>query len=173
MKQIVLIAFLAAAPGSQAVELRDFDIGVRVGTSMNDRTETFRQVEGTVDYRLPWHWEWESGFHVESRLDFSAGWLHGEGQEAAVATLGPTAVLGWKELPLTLDIGSSPTLLSRHHFGNRDFGGLFQFTTHIGLNWELLPHFQIGYRYQHMSNAGLFTPNPGLNLHMLGLSYQF
>lgn len=165
--------FAAVALSSAAEELSLDSAGVRIGTSLNDRSDTFRQVEGTLNLRLPWSWNPGSNWHLGTRLDFSAGWLHGEGEDAALGTLGPTAVLTWKDFPVSLDAGSSPTLISRHHFGNRDFGGAFQFTSHVGLNWDFAPHFTLGYRYQHMSNAGLFSPNPGLNLHLLSVSYRF
>lgn len=64
-------------------------------------------------------------------------------------------------------------MLSRHDFGSKDFGELFQFTSHIGLNLDLWEHLRLGYRFQHMSNAGLSGHNPGLNLHMLSMSYLF
>jgi len=54
-----------------------------------------------------------------------------------------------------------------------DFGERFQFTSHIGLIWYLTDRVSLGYRFQHMSNAGLASPNPGLNLEMLELSYHF
>ena len=65
------------------------------------------------------------------------------------------------------------TLLSRHDFSERDVGSLVQFTSYIGLNWDLSSRFRIGYRFQHMSNAGLGSPNPGLNLQVLAASYRF
>jgi hypothetical protein len=49
----------------------------------------------------------------------------------------------------------------------------FQFTSHLGVNWDFAPHWRVGYRFQHMSNAGLATPNPGLNLHIFSVSYRF
>jgi len=33
--------------------------------------------------------------------------------------------------------------------------------------------YELGYRYQHISNAGIKRPNDGLNLHMLRLGYSF
>ena len=65
------------------------------------------------------------------------------------------------------------TGLSRDEFGSKDLGGNFQFTSHAGLNWDFAEHFRVGYRFQHMSNAGLREPNPGLNLHLFAVSYLF
>jgi hypothetical protein len=63
--------------------------------------------------------------------------------------------------------------LSQSDFGAKDFGVPFQFTSHVGLNWDVTSHWRLGYRFQHMSNAGLDAHNPGLNMHMFGLSYLF
>ena len=54
-----------------------------------------------------------------------------------------------------------------------DLGGWFEFTDHVGLNWHITKQFTVGWRYQHMSNAGIYARNPGLNLQMLSVSYSF
>ena len=74
---------------------------------------------------------------------------------------------------MSLEGGVSPTFLSQYEFGSRDFGTDIQFTSHIGLNWDFAPHWRLGYRFQHMSNAGLASKNPGLNMHLFGVSYLF
>lgn len=156
-----------------AAEPKGVSVEVRAGTSLNHRSESFREVDAALNFDLPWRWNLGSDFQIQTRADLSAGWLRGEDEEGVVGTAGPVAVLSWKDFPLTLQGGSSPTLLSRHRFGGRDYGSAFQFTTHAGLNWDFSEHVRFGYRYQHMSNAGLGDPNPGLNLHMLAVSYRF
>ncbi|MBC8097367.1 MAG: acyloxyacyl hydrolase [Akkermansiaceae bacterium] len=167
------LAMALAVRSSPAQDWSFASVGVYAGTSFNDRSETFRQMEAVADFNLPWRWQFGTDWQVSTRLELSAGWLHGEDEDAVLGTIGPKAILSWKDFPLTLDVGSSPTLISRHRFGRRDFGIPFQFTTHVGLNWELSRHVSVGYRYAHMSNAGLGSPNPGLNLHLLGISYHF
>lgn len=87
--------------------------------------------------------------------------------------MGPDFVLRRDRFPVNLELGVSPTILSRAKFDGMDFGIPFQFTTHAGLNWEIGGHFGVGYRYQHMSNAHLSHHNPGLNLHGVVLYYRF
>jgi hypothetical protein len=82
-------------------------------------------------------------------------------------------VLSRGRLPVSLDGGVSPTLLSRSEFGSKDFGTDIQFTSHIGVNWDFAAHWRLGYRFQHMSNADLVPQNRGLNMHMFALSYVF
>jgi hypothetical protein len=70
-------------------------------------------------------------------------------------------------------MGVNATIISDHTFGDEDFGGPFQFTSHIGLDYYFTRHFMMGYRLQHMSNAGIYSPNPGVNIHMLAVGYRF
>lgn len=147
--------------------------GGRIGVAANFGAQTFHQAEGFANWNLPWGWDLGSRFRVQSRLDFSAGWLSDSHTDSAVGTLGPSLVLSREQLPITLEVGVSPTLISESKFATKDFGEAFQFTSHIGLNFELPWHLAINYRFQHMSNAGIGNSNPGLNLHVFGLSYVF
>ena len=89
------------------------------------------------------------------------------------ACAGPTLTLKREKFPLSLELGVSPTVLTRTEFTSKDLGFPFQFTTQVGLNLDLSAHIRLTYRFQHMSNADIAQPNPGLNLHVLGLSYLF
>ena len=148
-------------------------MGGRFGFPAKGTSEGFRLAEGFVDCNLPLSWRLGNNFLVKTRIDFTVGWLGGGGKEAATASAGPTFVLRYKDLPLSLEGGSSSTLLSRHEFGDQDLGGPFQFNTHIGLSWDVTRRWRIGYRYDHISNAGIYRPNPGLNLHTFAVSYVF
>jgi len=147
--------------------------GARFGMGSNRSSRDFYEAEAFADLNLPWRWNLSAHLHVESRLDLGVGWLAERSSHAALGEVGPLLVLGYGEFLLTLAIGSNATGLSRSDFETKDLGIAFQFTTHIGLNWDFAQHFRLGYRYQHSSNAGLNSRNPGLNLHMLGLSYLF
>jgi hypothetical protein len=91
-----------------------------------------------------------------------------------VGTLGPSFLLNHGTFPLSLEGGSGPTVIGRHEFVSKDFGEVIQFTSYVGLNLDVAAHIRLSYRFQHMSNAGLTSShNPGLNMHMFGLSYLF
>jgi lipid A 3-O-deacylase len=77
------------------------------------------------------------------------------------------------DFPLKAEAGIAPTYLSRPDFGSKDLGSNFQFTTHAGVAVDMGPSLRLSYRFQHMSNGGFGNPNPGLNLHMIGVSYIF
>lgn len=57
----------------------------------------------------------------------------------------------------------------------RQFSTNFQFGDHVGvgLRFGEGSKYDLGYRYQHLSNAGIDTPNPGINFHQLRLQYHF
>ena len=162
---------LHAAGGQAGMEIES--VGVRAGYAGQSETDTFRQAEAFAIWKLPWRWQLGGAWQLQTRLDVSAGWLRGNDADAFVATGGIGLLLDRERFPLALDLGCSPTVMSRDNFGGRDFGMPLQFTSHAGLAWNLGKHFSLGYRYQHMSNAHLSSHNPGLNLNMFSASYRF
>lgn len=62
------------------------------------------------------------------------------------------------------------TITQRRHFSTS-----FQFGDHVGAGLRFGDHAQydLGYRLQHLSNAGIDSPNPGINFHQLRFSYHF
>jgi Lipid A 3-O-deacylase (PagL) len=166
---ISFLLFLAVHRG----EAQDFSAGVRGGFSFENDSHRFTQIEAFGADNLPWHWNFYSNFILTPRVEASAGWLSGENTGAFVGTLGPSAELSKGKFPLTMIGGASPTVLSRYHFGGVDFGDRFQFTDYIGLNWRITEHVSTNCRFQHMSNAGISSHNPGLNILMFSASYGF
>jgi lipid A 3-O-deacylase len=110
---------------------------------------------------------------LNSRLDFSAGWLGRHDDGAATLGVGPVFIFNRQGWPMSLEAGSGAIFMTRHDFGTVHLGTGCQFTTHIGLNWRFSEHFRITYRFEHTSNAGLASPNPGVNFHALALAYMF
>jgi hypothetical protein len=148
--------------------------GARFGFAATHAARGFRAGEGFLNCNLPVSWELgNSSFSVKMRMDFTGGWLGREGLNAATSSVGPAFVLQHDRVPLALELGSSSTLISRHDFGSENLGGPFQFTTHVGLTWDIARHWRLGYRYEHISNAGLYAHNPGVGLHAFSLGYVF
>src|SRR5262245_56284488 len=69
-------------------------VGVRGGASKIYAHAPFYQVEAFVNWDLPWRWDYESGCYLQTRLDLTAGWLDGRGDDAFIGTIGPTLVIG-------------------------------------------------------------------------------
>ncbi len=163
----------SAACGGFAQSIRLDSAGARFGFSPEGAGSDFHQAEGFVNWNLPWDWDLGSLWSLRSRLDASLGWLGESGADAGIATLGPSLWVGREQFPLGFEGGVSPTVLTRSDFRSKDFGIPFQFTSHIGFNFDVASRIRFSYRFQHMSNASLGRHNPGLNMHMFGLSYLF
>lgn len=167
----LLLATTCASGFAQSFSFES--VGARIGASPTGNGHNFHQVEAFADLNLPWNWDLGDNWRLQSRLDVSLGWLGNPLRDAVIGTLGPSLLARCDDFPLSFEGGCSPTLLSRDDFGTKDFGELFQFTSHIGFNLDLTRHIRVGYRFQHMSNADISRNNPGLNLHMLKVSYLF
>ena len=59
--------------------------------------------------------------------------------------------------------------------GNKNFDIPFAFGSHVGggLRFGSQAQYELIYRFQHLSNAGLGDDNPGINFHVLSLGYRF
>ena len=155
-----------------AQEFQFHSVGTRIGFPAENTGNNFLQAEIFVNYDL-WRWQLNDNWHLQSRITLSGGWLGQRGDNAAIGTIGPNLELSRSRFPLSLEGGFNPTFISRHHFSSTDLGTYYQFTSHIGVNWDITSHWRVGYRFQHMSNAGIREPNPGFNLHIASISYLF
>jgi hypothetical protein len=147
--------------------------GARFGAGASSSNRDFHQAEAFVDWNLPWHWDLGRKWDLQSRVGLSAGWLGNNHSGGFVGTPGAMLAVGRERFPLWIEGGSGPTVISRWEFETKNFGDAVQFTSHIGLYCDMPWHLRLGYRFQHMSNASLSESNPGLNLHVLALSYRF
>ncbi len=150
------------------------ELGLRAGISDARSDQDFREFELFGTLGLPWGAGQDGDWRLGSRLNASLGLLWEEESKAGlIVALGPGLNLespggGWQ-----VEAGIGPALLSRHDFGEEDFGGVLQFISHAALRWRPCACCSLGYRVQHMSNAGLYRSNPGLNLHMLQFALHF
>jgi len=73
------------------------------------------------------------------------------------------------------EAGIGAHLFSRTQLGLQKYSTAFQFGSlvGVGLGFGGNGQYEIAYRYQHISNAGIKTPNDGINLHLIRLGYSF
>jgi Lipid A 3-O-deacylase (PagL) len=157
---------------AQEQEFRFQSVGARIGFPAESTSNHFRQADAFLNYNL-WRWNLGRNWQLQSRVGASAGWLGQRGDNAFIGTVGPVLEISHVPFPLSLETGFSPTYISRYHFGSTDLGTTAQFTSHIGLNWDVSRHWRLGYRFQHMSNGGIKVPNPGFNVHVISIGYLF
>lgn len=167
------LAALMLLPSLAAADVLT-DVGLRAGFDARAQAVKFRQYEIYARTNLPWQYRWRSGWQLTSELEGSAALLHAStGGNAALLSLGPALSLSRINWPLSLEIGVEPSYLSRYQFTGISLGGHIQFVSHISVRYRISPHFTLAYRFQHMSDAGIKEPNPGVNLHVLELDYRY
>lgn len=164
---------LATGPAALAEGLRLESSGARYAVGASSSAWDFQQAEIFTDLDLPWHWDLGHDFKLQSRLDISAGWLGNRWANGTVLGFGPLLSLSHEHFPVELVSGTGPTFLVHPDYGAKNFGDPVQFTTYLGFEWNVSDHWRLGYRIQHMSNAGMSEHNPGLNMNMFSLSYRF
>ncbi len=149
------------------------EFSLRGGFSATRTHQDFQTYLLGANWDFPIAEEKSGAWRITARLDASLGALRNPDDTAALLAFGPAVQIGHRDFPLRLDLACCPTLLSDHHFGPVDFGIGFQFTSSIGLTWQIAPQWNVGYCFQHMSNASLSKNNPGLELHQLSVGFHF
>ncbi len=164
---------------SQAEERREGDVmlgavGLRGAVSWPNKGESYHAYELFVTLPLQWRWAWPQGWEVSSNIEMSIGELRADGKRGLMVAAAPGIAWrrqSWRRLSLLANVGVA--LLSEYDFGAQILGGPVQFILSPGIDYQLWPQWHLSYRYRHVSNAALYHPNPGLELHFLGLSYRF
>lgn len=74
-----------------------------------------------------------------------------------------------------IDMGVGVHLLSETHIGSRNMGSSFQFGSHMafGLRFGSYDQYELAWRIEHLSNAGIREPNPGINFSMVRFGYRW
>jgi lipid A 3-O-deacylase len=172
--QFVLLFMLAglAAPAS-AVD------GVSLELGHGDRTSM-----GRVGVQWDWNQRWQLSQNLVASgyWDASLGYWRGDSSTAGardIYDLGITPVVrlsrgnptGWYA-----EAGIGAHLLSETQINDhRRFSTAFQFGDHVGvgLRFGQRGEYDLGYRFQHLSNADIKKPNDGINFDQIRFSYHF
>lgn len=177
---LCLVLTLLTPSPSHADDLRPLNVAVRGGITGvpvlgRDSFEDFQQYDVSFAAGLPWSWYSESGWGVGTRAMASVGALTAAGDTAFLTTLVPGIFAGPRDSRLSVDLGAGIALLSRRQFGRQDFGGIFQFALTAGLTVPVpfTERFGVGYRFHHLSDAGLYPGGKGVDVHMLEVTYKF
>jgi hypothetical protein len=148
-------------------------LGLRVGTS-NYNERDFRSLEIDSDIGLPFLYEFHTtpDLSLKPIFSFSAGGLKQNRDIGYLFTLTSGVALFALNKKAILDIAGGGALITEDRIGGHNFGGPFQFSAHGGLAYKITNRFLLGYRFYHISDAGLNNGN-GLNRHLLELSVTF
>jgi lipid A 3-O-deacylase len=150
-------------------------VGARGAVSGTVNGHTFEQYDLDLRLSLPWEWQLPLGLMLVPQIDTAGSYQRSLGDSGFALFGGAVLALSKEIIPglsLFAEIGTGPTLLTRHKFGYQDLGGPVQFTSHFSAGFQT-GNLVLAARYQHMSNADLYTPNPGVDLRMVQLEYRF
>ena len=148
------------------------EVGLRGATKADNVAEGYTVGELYWQEALPWETELSPGVTAFLRLDVGLGYMEAASETGGWLALGGDAVLSLMDGAWAFEVGFRPTLLFEDRFGEDDYGGLLQFSSHIG-SAITLGRCSIGYRYQHLSNANIYDENQGIDLHMVGAGVHF
>ena len=147
-------------------------MGLRSGGNGADDGSAFQQVELFGFYPLPWSKSWTK-LSLDTRVDGSLGVLRNDLAGSLILTGGVAVALDTVDKRLSFILGTGPAVLSTGDFVSRDLGGRIHFASHVDVEFAFNPRLAVGYRLQHVSNAGISEPNPGLNVNLIGLIVKY
>lgn len=168
-----------AAPPTRALDGLSFAGGP--DASSNANVDLYR-----VGAQWDWHKRWfeTAGWHLGGYWDLQAGYWDNSSENktnSGLWELAFTPVFRVQQNQPSafspyVEFGVGAHLLSETSVSTqRRFGTAFQFGSHAGIGARFGPKnaFDLGYRFQHLSNASIKTPNNGINFHVLRLGYWF
>ncbi len=169
---LVISAFPAA---TLSAESGWNEAGIRIGIRATPRSEYFRQYDAFAVYGLPWEWHLPHGWSVTPNASLSLGILENDRLIDFIGSGATALALGKEGSGFTTDLGIDFNFLDGRHIGSIDFGSALLFGAYAGINYRFSGGLKVGYRLQHISNGHILyqsgTPNPGLDMHLFGISY--
>ena len=138
-----------------------------------DRRLLIDDVTGSLAHDADWHvggyWDLGIGYWRRDALP---------GENENIWEIGFTPVFRIQRNTLTgpyAEAGIGAHLLSRTQIGDKRLSTKFQFGDHLGFGYRfgVKGAWDLGYRFQHLSNASIKSPNDGINFHQVRLQYRF
>jgi hypothetical protein len=178
----VLVYFLVLLPPAYGSETRWIDsVSATVGKDNNsNNTDIYR-----LGLQNKWNRTWFNGgaWFVGGYWDVSlAYWDSDNDNNGSLYDLSLTPILRLQrdaELSHSVspfsEVGVGGHLLSEREIGERDLSTNFQFGSHlgVGLGFGDKGRYELMYRYQHVSNGNIKSPNQAINLHLVSFGYAF
>lgn len=173
---LVSVPAVAAAPA--ATEEKGWqEVGLRAGTRAGSDKKPFQLYELYAVYGLPWEWRTSSGWGAETRAAVSAGALTTRIESGFIGSVGTSLLFNRPGPGPGLELAIKAAMTDRRSFGDHDLGSALLFGGSAGLSWRFESGLRIGYRLEHLSNGHIFysrnTPNPGIDLHMLDVGWNW
>jgi hypothetical protein len=138
-----------------------------------------------VGAQSDWNVRWlaSNGRHLSGYWDATLAQWRGDayrgvsGRHQNITNLGFTPVFRYQrddKLGWYVEGGIGLNLLSHvYNNGNDHLSTAFQFGDHIGVGYVMPNKWDLGLKIQHFSNAGIKTPNSGVEFLIFKASYRF
>lgn len=171
---LIAVSCLATAAPSTVCADDDgwFSAGVRGGVGKSRKSEPFSKYEAYLAYGFSPFWESKTKWALGPSIGASAGKLVCE-MDAFTGSAGGGLYLVSPSKQLSITLTLYVTYIDRWLFPNVHLGGPLQFTSNLGFHYSFSKSVIIGYNYEHISNAGFYDHNPGINNHLIELQYRF
>lgn len=149
--------------------------------------EIGRGSDSTEEVRIHAKWKWDTkwfadgAWHLTGYWEASLGRWQGDGDGSETLwDAGITPVFrvqpngGSSGFYLEGAVGAHWLSASRIN-SHRDFGSHFNFGDHVGFGatFGAKGGYDLGYRWQHLSNADIKMPNNGIDFHQVRLTYNY
>lgn len=136
--------------------------------------------------RVGVQWDWKkrwfqtANWHLGGYWDVAFGYWHtgDAGKHGSLFDLGVTPVFRFQPNGLVgpyVEAAIGFHAISHTSIGGKRFSTAFQFGDHIGAGYRFgaKGSYDLGYRFQHLSNGSIKRPNQGINFHQIRLQYNF
>jgi lipid A 3-O-deacylase len=178
-----LPAVLAACLAAVAATATAADTTLLLEFGVNEGEEDVERYGAAVRWDLGLKWletgDWHLGTHLEMSVTYWDGKPGTTGEDELV-DFGLTPILRYQRTATSglapfAELGVGAHVHTEDGIGNRDFDIPFAFGTHFGAGARFGPQnqYELVYRFQHLSNAGLGDDNPGINFHAVQLGIHF
>lgn len=177
---LAVVASLLAVPVA-ALDLSPSAVTIEGGLS-EDRVDANRY-GANLRWDLKPQWFQVGDWHMVSFVEFGINvWDSSKGRtgENSLVDFGLTPVFRYQQNPTSgfapfVEVGVGLHLHTRNEINDKDFDIPFAFGSHMGLGARFggKGEYELMYRYQHQSDAGLGDRNPGINFHILSLGMHF
>lgn len=177
-RALAFCAIVFAATPAFAIDTMMLELG------FNEGKEDVERYGGAVRWNFGGNWhrigDWQLDSYFELSISYWDG-TRGTTGETDLVDFGLTPVFRYQRTPTQsglapfVELGLGVHGHTETGIGDREFDIPFAFGTHFGAGARFgeAQRYELTYRFQHLSNAGLGDDNPGINFHVIQLGYHF
>ncbi len=180
LESLLLTAVIVFSIGVAPVHALD-GVALELGTADSDEDVD------RFGFSLKWDWsaQWfaEGDWYLGGYWELGGAYWDGDDGRTGNDSLGDfhlTPVFRWQRkqgaaIAPFLELGVGAHVHTDDSIGDKDFDIPFSFGSHLGGGFRFgsRRQYELLYRFQHLSNAGLGDDNPGINFHVVHLGYRF